>query len=120
MIQVNRYISASFIGIALIFSGFLNSCHISNGADKDTTNDLRLPAIKVDTTTAYITKDYMGSIEGKVMWNCVRRLKEFCRRFMWTKETLCKRVSLCLKSMIRLTVKYTTMHWQMKMWKKPN
>jgi len=66
MIQVNRYISASFIGIALIFSGFLNSCHISNGADKDTTNDLRLPAIKVDTTTAYITKDYMGSIEGKV------------------------------------------------------
>ena len=36
------------------------------GADKDVSNDLTLPAIKIDTTTALITKDYMGSIEGKM------------------------------------------------------
>lgn len=42
------------------------SCNNSSKSDQDTSNDLTLPAIKIDTSTALITKDYMGSIEGKI------------------------------------------------------
>lgn len=47
-----------FLGIV-----FLTACQ-QNHSDKN--NPLSLPAIRIDTTTATITKDYIGSIEGKV------------------------------------------------------
>jgi len=66
MIRTNKYIKSFFWGTSFLLSVGFTSCNISNGADKDDSNQLRLPAIKIDTTTAYITKDYMASIEGKV------------------------------------------------------
>lgn len=66
MIKTDRYIKSFFWGTSLLLSVSFTSCNISNGADKSDSNELRLPAIKIDTTTAYITKDYMASIEGKV------------------------------------------------------
>lgn len=52
--------------IPLFFLFGAVSCNNSLGSDKDLSNDLTLPAIKIDTATAIITKDYMGSIEGKI------------------------------------------------------
>lgn len=49
---------ALFLGVI-----FLISCQ-QNQTDKN--NPLSLPALRVDTTTAIIIKDYIGSIEGKV------------------------------------------------------
>src|SRR5690554_1230191 len=66
MIRTNKYIKSFFWGTSFLLSVGFTSCNISNGTDKDDSNQLRLPAIKIDTTTAYITKDYMASIEGKV------------------------------------------------------
>ncbi len=66
MIRTSKSIKGFFYGTFFILSTSIVSCNISNGADKDDSNVLRLPAIEIDTTTAYITKDYMASIEGKV------------------------------------------------------
>lgn len=66
MIRTSKSIKGFFYGTFFILSISIVSCNISNGADKDDSNVLRLPAIEIDTTTAYITKDYMASIEGKV------------------------------------------------------
>ncbi|SEH74071.1 membrane fusion protein, multidrug efflux system [Paenimyroides aquimaris] len=62
----NKKLKATLYAALLIGSGFFFSCQNTIGADKDSSNDLTLPAIKIDTTTAIITKDYMGSIEGKI------------------------------------------------------
>ena len=45
----------------------LKSCNLkSNKTDDEQNNALALPALKIDTTTAYVIKDYIGTIEGKV------------------------------------------------------
>lgn len=50
-----------FISLSLLFA-----CQSKVRNEKDLPNDLSLPAIKIDTSTTLITKDYMGSIEGKI------------------------------------------------------
>ncbi len=65
MIKMDKAFKTYILAMGIALSG-LYSCQKSNGADKDAANSLQLPAIKIDTTTAFITKDYMGSIEGKV------------------------------------------------------
>jgi len=65
MIKMDKAFKTYILAMSIALSG-LYSCQKSNGADKDAANSLQLPAIKIDTTTAFITKDYMGSIEGKV------------------------------------------------------
>src|SRR5690606_31415101 len=57
--------SPLYVGL-LIDSGFFFSHQNTICADKDSSNDFTLTAIKIDTTTTIITKDYMGSIEGKI------------------------------------------------------
>ena len=47
-----------------LLSGLIIGCKQNNKSLAS--NDLTLPVIKVDTATAIITKDYMGSIEGKI------------------------------------------------------
>lgn len=49
---------------SLILPAFLFSCNSSNEDEK--ANYLSLPAYKVDTTSAIVEKNYIGSIEGKV------------------------------------------------------
>lgn len=65
-LSVNKKIQRLLFAATLASSSFFFSCQQTIGADKDSSNDLTLPAIKIDTTTAIITKDYMGSIEGKI------------------------------------------------------
>lgn len=66
LIEFNKRHRTAFCAALIACAGVITSCHNTIGADKDTSNDLTLPAIKIDTTTALITKDYMGSIEGKI------------------------------------------------------
>ena len=66
LIEFNKRHRTAFCAALIACAGLITSCHNTIGADKDTSNDLTLPAIKIDTTTALITKDYMGSIEGKI------------------------------------------------------
>lgn len=51
--------------LLIIATLVFTSCDFNKKPD-DHTNDLLLPVIYVDTTTAIIDKEYMGSIEGKI------------------------------------------------------
>lgn len=64
--KINKQNKTAFCAALIACVGLITSCHDTIGADKDASNDLTLPAIKIDTTNALITKDYMGSIEGKI------------------------------------------------------
>jgi len=60
------YIVLAIIGFSAS-SLSLKSCSLkSNKTDDEQNNALALAALKIDTTTAYIIKDYIGTIEGKV------------------------------------------------------
>jgi len=60
------YIICAIVSFS-VFSLSLKSCNFSNNNKKDNQNKaLALPALKIDTTTAYIVKDYIGTIEGKL------------------------------------------------------
>jgi len=51
--------------LSIIIASVFVSCDFNKNSDEES-NDLLLPIIHVDTTTAIIEKEYMGSIEGKI------------------------------------------------------
>nr|WP_317631877.1 efflux RND transporter periplasmic adaptor subunit [uncultured Flavobacterium sp.] len=59
------YLITAILGISAA-SISLKSCNKSTENSKKAENALSLPALKIDTTTAIIIKDYIGTIEGKV------------------------------------------------------
>lgn len=59
------YLITAILGISAA-SISLKSCNKSTANTKKAENALSLPALKIDTTTAIIIKDYIGTIEGKV------------------------------------------------------
>jgi len=52
--------------IALLSLVALGSCHIFGAPKPKAENSPSLPVYRVDTTTAVVTKDFLGTIEGKV------------------------------------------------------
>ncbi|UYW01746.1 efflux RND transporter periplasmic adaptor subunit [Flavobacterium agricola] len=60
------YIICTILGFTAL-SLSLKSCNFgASKNDEDKNKALALPALKIDTTTAFVVKDYIGTIEGKL------------------------------------------------------